>query len=342
MVKMKDIAKKCDVSIATVSKSLSSSPEISKDKADWICNVAKEMGYVPNATARTLKTNRSYNIGILFVDKSHSGLRHEYFSTILNSTKDEAGSLGYDITFTGNSIGSYKSTYLEHAKYRNCDGVIIASVDFKDPNVIELIESAIPTVTIDHVFNNRTAIVSDNVQGMVEIVKYVHKMGHRKIAYIHGEDTSVTQKRLASFYGICEKLGIFIPKEYIKEAMYHIPKFSGLATRELLELPTPPTCIIYPDDYSYLGGLTEIEKHGLSVPEDISVVGYDGIYMSKILRPTLTTYEQDSINIGKLAASKLIEMIERPKTFIPEQVIVSGKLIEGQTVKEIADIKWYL
>lgn len=335
MVKIKDIAKRCDVSIATVSKAMHGSKEVSKAKAAYIKTVAKEMGYIPNANARALKTNKSYNIGVIFEDKSNSGLEHEYFSSMLNAIKNESERLGYDITFNSNKIGNSKSSYLEHAQYRNYDGVIIASADFKDPQVIELVESDMPTVTIDHVFNNRTAILSDNAEGLKSIVNYLYSKNHRKIAFIHGEDTAVTRKRIASFYAACEDLGIDVPNEYIKPALYHIPKYSGQATKDLLALPNRPTCIIYPDDYSYLGGLSQIEKHGLSVPNDISVVGYDGIYMSKILRPMLTTYSQNSVEIGKLATKNLVNMIEKPKTFIARQITVSGHLQEGQTVKEI-------
>lgn len=337
MVKMSDIAKRCNVSVATISKALHGSSEIGKEKAAEIIKVAKEMGYVPNANARALKTNKSYNIGVIFEDKSNSGLGHEYFSTMLNAIKDQSKDLGFDITFTSNKIGDRKSTYLEHARYRNCDGIIIASADFDDPEIKELVNSDVPTVTIDHVFNNRTAILSDNVDGLEAIVDYLYKCNHKKIAFIHGEDTAVTHKRLASFYAACERRGIEVPEEYIKSAMYHIPKYSGQATRELLDLDCPPTCIIYPDDYSYLGGLSQIEKNGLKVPEDISVVGYDGIYMSKILRPMLTTYVQNSVEIGKLAAKNLIEMVEKPKTFIAKQITVKGHLQVGQTVKEITD-----
>lgn len=335
MVKIKDIAKKCGVSVATVSKALNRSHEISEKTTQHVKRVANELGYIANSNARSLKTNRSYNLGLLYVDKSESGLEHEYFNVILNSIKKEAESLGYDVTFISNKIGNSRNSYLSHSRYRGCDGVILVSADFHDPEVIHLVESDMPTVTIDHIYNDRTAIMSDNSNGLKEIVHYLYEQGHRKISFIHGEDTTVTKGRLASFYKTCKELDLDIPKVYIKEALYHIPKFSGLATRELLELEDRPTVIIFPDDYSYMGGLTEIEKHGLKIPEDISVVGYDGIYLSKILRPILTTYVQDSHQIGEVAASKLIEMIENPKTFIPEQVVIDGHLQKGQTVKKI-------
>ncbi len=335
MVKIKDIADRCGLSIASVSKALHGDSDLNEKTAEYIRSVAKEMGYIPNASARLLKTKRSYNIGVLFVDETSSGLEHEYFSSMLNSIKDESEKNGYDITFISHHFGENHLTFYEHARYRNVDGVIIASVDFKDPEVIQLVESDIPTVTIDYDFNEKSSVVSDNIQGEKDIVEYVHKLGHKKIAFIKGDDTSVTQKRVASFYKACEELGIEVPDEYVKEGRYHIPKVSGEATRELLSLKNKPTCIIYPDDYSLLGGVTEIEKHGMKVPDDISIVGYDGIKLSRLSRPIITTYVQDSVEIGKKSVQKLIETIENPKTTIAERIIVKGYLQEGQTVKDI-------
>ena len=127
----------------------------------------------------------------------------------------------------------------------------------------------------------------------------------------------------------------YVPDDYIKSAIYHDPRASGLATRELLSLKDRPTCILYPDDFSFIGGMNEIEKQGLRIPEDISVVGYDGILLSQVLRPKLTTYKQDAEEIGKQSALALIEKIENPKQFILDHIIVKGSFIEGETVKRI-------
>ncbi|MFY9214218.1 MAG: LacI family DNA-binding transcriptional regulator [Tissierellaceae bacterium] len=335
MVTIKDISKACGYSVSTVSKALNNSPEIGERTKELIRKTASEMGYLPNAAARLLKTNRSNNIGVLFVDEMQSGLRHDYFSAVLNSLKEGAESLGYDITFISHNIGNVPMTYYEHCKYRNCDGVIIACVDFNDPGVIELINSEIPVVTIDHIFNDSTAILSDNLKGAEALVNHIYEFGHRKIAFIHGENTSVTQRRLAGFYKTCQKLGIEIPDYYIKEARYHDPRSSGLATRELLGLKDPPTCIMYPDDFSFIGGMNEIEKHGLSIPDDISVVGYDGIYLSQVLRPRLTTYRQNTEELGRKAAENLVEAIENKKTYIPKQIWVEGELLVGDSIKRI-------
>lgn len=335
MVKIKDIAERCGVSIASVSKALHGTSDLNPNTAEYIRNVAREMGYIPNASARLLKTNRSYNIGVLFVDDTSSGLEHEYFSSILNSIKDESEKQGYDITFISHHFGKDHLSFFEHAKYRNVDGVIIASVDFKDPEVIELIESDIPTVTIDYVFDGKSSVVSDNIQGVREIVNYLVQCGHKKIAFITGEDTSVTRNRITSFYKTCEANGITVRDNYVKRARYHLPKESGIATRELLALDDRPTVIMYPDDYSLLGGITEIEKEGLLIPDDISIVGYDGIKLSRLLRPELTTFVQNSTEIGVKAAKKLIEIIEQPKLSFSESIPILGHLQKGKTVKEI-------
>ena len=334
MVTITDIAKACGVSRATVSKALNGAPDIKAETIERIRECARELGYHPNAAARALKMGRSYNIGVLFSDSTGGGLSHEYFSRILESIKAEAEKLGYDITFISQNIGTMTMDYLEHTRYRSCDGVVIASADFHDPAIIRLGESDIPTVTLDYIYDSRTAILSDNIQGMDKLVRYVYGKGHRRIAFIHGEMTSVTQKRLASFKKTCAALGLTIPSEYIREATYHDPRSSALQTRALLELQNRPTCIFYPDDFSYIGGMNELEKQGVQVPAQMSAVGYDGIHLSQVLRPRLTTYRQGAERIGAEAARLLIEEIEHPDTWLPQQVTVEGELLEGSTVAE--------
>ena len=334
MVTITDIAKACGVSRATVSKALNGAPDIKAETIERIRECAKELGYHPNAAARALKMGRSYNLGVLFSDSTGGGLSHEYFSRILESIKAEAERLGYDITFISQNLGTMSMDYLEHTRYRSCDGVVIASADFHDPAIVRLAASEIPTVSLDYIFDSRTAILSDNVQGMEKLVQYVYNKGHRRIAFIHGELTSVTQKRLASFKKSCTALGLTIPSEYIREAIYHDPRSSALQTRALLELPNRPTCIFYPDDFSYIGGMNELEKQGIQVPLQMSTVGYDGIHLSQVLRPKLTTYRQGAERMGAEAARLLIEEIEHPDTWLPQQITVEGMLLEGNTVSE--------
>jgi LacI family transcriptional regulator len=335
MVSMKDIAKACGVSVATVSKALSGQPDIGEQTRELICRTADSLGYMTNSAARALKTNRTYNIGVLFVDERRSGLAHEYFSAVLESLKVEAEANGYDITFINRNVGKKATTYLQHCQYRGVDGVVIACVDFNDPQVLELVNSRLPVVTIDHVFNNRAAVVSDNVRGMEELVRYVYAKGHRRIAFIHGERTTVTENRLTGFYRACDALGLEIPVEYVREGVYHDPDRCAELTRELLQLPEPPTCILMPDDFSSIGGGNAIRRMGLRFPEDVSAAGYDGIQLASVTNPAMTTYRQDTAALGKTAAAKLIELIEKPRTALVDRILIPGKLVEGGSVRAI-------
>lgn len=335
MVSMKDIAKACDVSVATVSKALSGQQDIGEETRKRIARKAEELGYMANASARALKTNRTYNIGVLFVDPMHGGLAHEFFSGVLDGIREEAEKNGYDITFINSSVGKRPSTYLQHCLYRGVDGVVIATADFADPMVLELVNSDLPVVPIDHMFNDHASVISDNLRGMDALVRYVVSMGHRDLALIHGEKTTVTTSRLTGFYRACEELGIRVREDMVRESKFHDPEGCARITKEILSLPERPTCIFFPDDYSCIGGYNAIREAGLRVPEDISAVGYDGIPLSRILSPVLTTWRQDSGGLGRTAAARLIEQIEHPKTAILDREIISGKLQEGASVLRI-------
>ena len=332
MSSLKDLAQECGVSVATVSKALNGQPDISEATRARVREAARRMGYVPNMAARSMKTNRTYNIGVLFVDEQQSGLAHEYFSAVLDSFKVRVEQLGYDITFINRNLGGRTMTYLEHCHYRGVDGAVIACVDFNDPQVIELVNSDVPVVTIDHVFNNRMAVLSDNVMGLSALVRTAYAQGHRRIAFIHGERTAVTENRLAGFYQACEELGLKVPEEYVRCGVYHDVDRCAEETRALLALPQRPTCIIFPDDFSAIGGIQTIREEGLLIPRDISVAGYDGNLISQIMSPQLTTYRQDTEALGRAAAELLIEQIESPRTALPEQKLISGSLLKGQSV----------
>jgi len=334
MVTIKDISKKCGVSPATVSKALNGYDDISEETIRLVRQTASELNYTPNAAARLLKTSISHNIGVLFVDDTMSGLTHEYFSYILNSVKEEAEISGYDITFISQKLGKRKMSFLQHCLYRNCDGVVIASVNFDSKAVHELINSDVPVVTIDYAFDNVSSVISDNVEGAYELTSYLLNMGHRKIGYIFGEQTSVTNKRLVGFNKAMKEHGVSVPPEYLVQGRYHDAEVVREATARLMDLPDPPTAIMFPDDISFLGGQAELTRRGLRVPEDISVCGYDGINLSGLLQPPLTTWHQDADRIGKESVRKLIETIEHRSTCAAEQIMVSGQLVSGSSVRE--------
>jgi LacI family transcriptional regulator len=335
LITLKDIAKECGVSFSTVSKALKGSPEIGAETIRIVQQKAQEMRYHPNLAARTLRTNRTYDIGVIFEDQTGSGLQHQYFATIFSSLQMTAMSRGFDVTFMG-SPNTGEFDYFTHCKYRNFDGVAVLATKFDRDDIQQLIKSDIPTVTLDYITDgDHSAVMSDNNAGTEALLEYIFLKGHRKIAVIHGEPTHVTKERIASFRRFTKMHDIIIPESYILGGIYHDPVTSGEATEILLGLPQPPTCIMYPDDFAALGGIRVLNKHDLIVGKNISITGYDGIMLTSMLNPPLTTYRQDGELIGKLIAEHLVEEIENIDLYRPLHSSVSGKLIKGASVSEL-------
>ena len=335
MVTLKDIARECKVSFSTVSKALKGSPEISIETTDFIKKKAQEMGYHPNIAARSLRTNRTYDIGVIFEDKTGAGFQHQYFATIISGIQKVAFKKGYEMTFVGgDSTKNYD--YYSHALARNYDGLAILSCDFTSSGITGLVKSEIPTVTLDYFYDlDHAAVMSDYTAGINELLEYVISMGHKKIAMIHGEKTWVTDERIQAFNKVCKAHGIDVPAEYFAEGLYHDSVTSSAATEVFLSLPEPPTCIFYPDDYAALGGIRELTSRGLTPGKDISIVGYDGIALTSMMIPPLTTYEQNGETIGRVMAEALINKIENPENFEPKKEMITGRLIKGGTVVKL-------
>ena len=335
MVTLKDIARECKVSFSTVSKALKGSPEISFETTEFIQKKAREMGYHPNIAARSLRTNRTYDIGVIFEDKTGAGFQHQYFATIISGIQKVAFSRGYEMTFvSGDSTKNYD--YYAHALARNYDGVCLLSCDYTSTGIKSLVNSEIPTVSLDYFYDiEHSAVMSDYSAGINELLEYVISMGHKKIAMIHGEKTWVTEQRVEAFKKVCADHAITVPDEYFAEGLYHDPVTSSAATEVFLSLPEPPTCIFYPDDYAALGGIRELSGRGLKPGQDISIVGYDGIKLTSMMIPPLTTYEQNGEEIGRTMAEALLAKIENPAEFTPKKEMVTGRLIKGGTVVKL-------
>ena len=336
MATLKQIAERCGVSLSTVSKALNGAEDVSRDTMLRIREVAKEMGYMPNAAARALKTSRSYCFGLLMADSVSADMPHEFFVRIIVSFKSRASELGYDIISISNHLGGRKIDYAEHARYRNCDGILVVAGTETDNAVIpELVDSGIPVICIDYGIKGCGSVCSDNTQGMKELVNYVISCGHRRIAFITGHDTMVSRTRIEAFRTVCEENGIDVPEEYLIPALFHSPELSERITRQLLSLKTPPTCILYPDDLSCIGGMNELERMGMSIPKDISVAAYDGIDICQTFHPKLTTIRQNAETMGQCAAEELVRAIETGDHYDCRRIMIQGALLRGDTVRTL-------
>ena len=332
MVRLKEIADACGVSVATVSRALNGLTNENHERTILICRTAREMGYYPNAAAKTLKTSRSSNIGVLYENQLH----HEYFSFLLNDLRKEADARGYDLTLIGSGREEGDRNYYDHVRRRNLDGVVVIQADFESAEVIRLATGSVPSVIIDHLYEGCDCVGNDNRAGMEQILRHAWKRGHREFAFISGEPGAVTRERLAGFYRACAETGIRVYENRVLEGRFHDPEHCAELIREVMGRQDGVTCILCPDDYSCPGAMMELAAEGIRVPDQVSLIGYDGIPMGRMIRPNLTTYRQDTRTIARETISLLLEAIEDPENHRPRQIKVPGNLIEGETVSVLS------
>ncbi|MEG2207103.1 MAG: substrate-binding domain-containing protein [Clostridia bacterium] len=280
----------------------------------------------PSAASKALKANRSYSIGVLFANEC-GGLKSPFFSAVLDSFWQAAQKQGYDITLI--SLGQSAMT---HGKHRDVDGICVASVDFYAAEVAQLMRAKLPVITIDHSFPNHSAVFSDSVGGMELLVAHAAKLGHQRIAYVHGKQSAVTEARLTSFRHAMNQHALTVREAYLLEAEYLQPRKCYGAVRKLLTMTEAPTCILAPDDLAAFGALEAIRDAGLMVGKEISLAGYDGSELLQLARPKLCTIRQNAWEIGRRAAELLIERIQQPSVARVCNLIVPVELLPGDTL----------
>lgn len=333
-VNIRDLAAACSLSVSAVSKALNNYPDISKETRELVLKTAQQMGYFPNASARTLKTNRSQNLGVLFEPISPSGMTHPFFSALLESFKTEAEKSGYDLTFINNKIRSGMS-YLEHCRYRNVDGAIIVCADFTSKEVEALLVSDIPTVAIDYPSTTCSCILSENKSGMYMLTKHAISLGHKKIAYLHGEECYVHENRLNGYKEALMDAGLEVREDYILPSAYDNPEEASKAFKTILSHPDKPTCIMMSDDTAATTAIQIAKMMNLSIPGDISIGGYDGVRLSLMFSPALSTIKQDTFTMGKAAAQELIRLIETAAPTQSKTITVPASLVPGESIGKI-------
>lgn len=319
MVTIYDIAKRAGCASSTVSKALNNSSEVSQKRKEEILAIAKEMGYVPNANARLLKTRNSWSIGVLFSEDLNIGIEHHFFSGVLQEFKTYVEDLGYEVTFVPKKVGEQFLTYLEWCKYKNIDGVFILTVDDTDANLKELTESGIPIVTVDNGLLNVPTIISDNFQGTRMALEYLHLIGARRIAHIAGPHRSFASKeRLKAYKDTLDQMGLSIDEALIVEAdNYDFNSGKNALDVLLKQSQTLPDAIYAASDDIALGAIIALREKGYQVPKDVSVIGFDNIELTRYTSPSLTTVSQNKKMIGTEAAKYLIALINNEKSTAP-------------------------
>ncbi len=310
-----DIAKRAKVSRMTVSRVLNDSGPVAPSTAEKIKSIMTELNYHPNLIARSLSSKRTMTIGVV-IPKTEKLFLDNYIAQILSGVTDIAQKNNYRIMLIPvNHSNEIEGNYLTYARSKLFDGLILLKAKTNDPRLSELAKSGFPYIMVNYrkFGDNYNFVDSENIKGAELAVEHLYKKGHRKIAFIAGSMDEVNARdRLKGYKNILKKYGLPFKDEYIIYGDFN-KETAFENSKKLLELDNRPTAIFSSDDYMALGVIEQIKNFGLSVPKDISVIGFDNIEIGEFSKPALTTVKQPMYEIGKTSSEALLSLIKQVK-----------------------------
>ncbi len=335
MVTIKDVSKRSGYSVTTVSKALNNYSDISNSTKQKILDLCDEMGYIPNLSARSLVSKKSYTIGIIFEEITGVGLQHPLFSKVLENFKSTVEAEGYDIMFLSKQLGNEKGSYLEHSKRKQVEAILVLTCEQNTKEMKDLYKSTIPTVVIDYNLANVCNVTSNNRQGVYQAVKYFRDLGHTKIGTIYGGLYLEIGKQRKNFFDeAMDKYELLRDDKYNASGHFFSKENGYQAMKDIMKHEDQPTGIFCASDMLAIGAIQAIQEAGKSVPEDYSIIGFDGIDMGQLFTPRLTTIRQNTTKMGKIAAYQVLNMInDKNHKRTNETIAVDTQIITGDSTR---------
>ncbi|MDT8858944.1 LacI family transcriptional regulator [Alkalihalobacillus sp. MEB130] len=333
MVTIKNIAKELGVSVSTVSRAINNHPDINYDTKQEILETIKRLNYTPNALARSMIQKKTYTIGLMVPD-----ITDLYFSAIAHDVEEVLSEVGYQIIYgnTGRNPEKEKN-FLFNSLARKMDGLIVTP-DFVDDDMIKWFQQIeIPVVFLRRrppAELNIPFVDVDHYKGACQAMNYLHSLGHTNIGFIRMPEYSFTGlERYMGFKDSQEQKGIAPP--------YHVAIAEGKgmedgarAMEQLLEMNPDLTAVFAGNDQLAIGAMEWMERNGIKVPEQISIVGFDNLELANLHWVQLTTVAQPCQDMGRKAALLLLDMLNE-KNERPDSEILATSLVVRRSCKSL-------
>jgi LacI family transcriptional regulator len=326
---MDEIARRLGVSRATVSTALSGRGRVSETTRAMVLKCMEEMDYVPNLHAQQLASGRSWMVG-LHVSGLDFGI-HRWSMEITRCVQAALGADGYRLVLDATSDISRSDSLLARSVISGAlDGVILVHGDPYDSDVIrKLARPRTPFVLVGTnpmVAPNVASIMYASQAGIRELVEMLRKFGHKRIGYIGWRPDFLV---LSRFRELLEDAGLSLPEEMIAVTQRDAdtPDEGAAAMRRLLSLPHPPSAVLARFESLALGAVREAARHGLAVPNDISVAAHDDVYLARFADPPLTTVHVDASRLARSVVDTMFYLLRNPGESVPVQSIDCGSLV---------------
>lgn len=327
---IRDVAKLAQVGIGTVSRVLNNSPAVSDETRQKVQAAIQELDYHPNPIARQLSTGKTCTIGVIL-----PYLTMPSYVERLRGVQYELADGVYDLVLFSVENYQQRDAYFSDLANKNrVDGIIIISLPPSDEQANQFNKSSIPTILVDTYHNSLYSIITDDIEGGKKATQHLIELGHTKIAFLSDYlDTPFYPSMKYRFQGYkraLEDAGIsFRPKYHLEgENDRSIAREMG---KEILGIDDPPTAIFAGCDIQAAGILDATQELGIRVPEDLSVIGYDGIRDAEYLN--LTTIEQHLFDSGVIGANRLLHAIKQENMSPQREYLPTELVIRSTTAK---------
>lgn len=333
---IKDVAKCANVSTATVSYVLNGKKTISKHTKQRIYAAIKELNYIPDLNARSLSSKDSKLIGVV-IPQTEPGsklmLKNDFYSEIVGSIEYCARQHGYHVLISATDISE---SYLTLAKERSLDGIVAIGV-YPDEFYKNVKKTQIPIVLVDSYCDDHYyhSVRIDDAYGSYLATKHMLENGHTSIAFFCGKikENGVIKKRLSGYQQALREFKVAYDAELVYEGQVDYESGKKLA-RKLIEDKTDVTAVVCSADILAIGAMKEFYEQGISVPEDISIMGFDDLEIDKYLTPGLTTIKQDISKKGEKAVELLLDNMQ-DSDMTKREIVIPVDVICRESVKNI-------
>jgi LacI family transcriptional regulator, purine nucleotide synthesis repressor len=326
-----DVAKEANVSIATVSKVLNNTGRISDKTKHKILEIMKKLEYQPSSVATALTGKKTFTIGVLVPD-----IANPFFAEVARALENNARETGYSIILcsTDHQL-EREQDYLELLLKKQVDGIIIAT-EPKDLKKLKSLNARnVPCVlfSIDHLALDYHAVTTDDVRGGYLAGRYLYENGHRHFAVITEPRRASGRLRVDGFKKALVDEGVDLENVLVIEAKSKIDE-AKIAAQQILSMKQRPTAVFASTDLIAVVFINEARKAGVSVPHDISIIGFDNTIHAEISDPGLTTISQPITKLASYTMEQLLESIENPG-MPPRKVMLAPALIERDSVRNV-------
>jgi len=302
---MQDVAREADVSRALVSLVMRGQPNVSEARRVRVLEAAQRLGYRPNAMARSLASQRTRTVGVILDD-----LANPFFAEIVGGVEQLATEVGYQLLLgTGSLRPDREREALETLLEYRADGIILISPRMAAADIVKA-SHEVPVVLVAREVRDANAdlVITDDRHGIELVLDHLVGLGHKRIAHVDGGSGAGARLRRSSYLRGMRARGLeqhanAIRGDYTEEAGVR-------AARTMIEAGRLPTAVFGANDMIAAGLLGAFDQAGVEVPADVSIVGYDNVYIAHLAHVSLTTIDQPRVRMGRLALELLLDRIE--------------------------------